>query len=159
MEHKLELRSATIVSAKRAIEMNHRNAEKKVDALLRNPSVHLMDDLRWVVKQHLVDLFKVSYPKKRHPEHVALDIESLVQVTQKVTLHTAYVIPFTRPCPFRSIQAYICPSPKAFSFISCMVAELRLFFCKSADLFSLQLLSMFIVLFCPGYCFLLSCLS
>lgn len=41
--------------------MNQKNAEKKVDALLRNPTIHLMDDLRWVVRQHLVDLFKVSY--------------------------------------------------------------------------------------------------
>lgn len=67
MKHNLELQSASIVSGKSTSKMNHRNAEKKVDALLRNPSIHLMNDLRWVVKQHLVDLFKVSFPKTRHP--------------------------------------------------------------------------------------------
>jgi len=67
VKRNLEQQSALITIRKATGKMNHRNAEKKVDALLRNPSIHLMNDLRWVVKQHLVDLLKVSYPRTRRP--------------------------------------------------------------------------------------------
>ena len=60
VKHESELLRALRVSGKRKSKMNQKNAEKKVDALLRNPTIHLMNDLRWVVRQHLVDLFKVS---------------------------------------------------------------------------------------------------
>lgn len=80
--------------------MSQKNAERKVDALLRNPSIHLMNDLRWVVRQHLLDLFKVSDMSTQYNQGRQIVLEHARGEDYKCLLHVLGATPLARPCRF-----------------------------------------------------------
>lgn len=97
--------------------MNQKNAEKKVDALLRNPTIHLMDDLRWVVRQHLVDLFKENATLVGSPASAtdgygfSIRLDGTIPINFRGTVyHIPCMILLPTEYPHRAPVAYVVPT-------------------------------------------------